>query len=242
MPEAYIRIKTPGVSSIINDQIPDPEIDKWIEEVGKEKSDEITQAAWHRGTAMHKFIENFIIKMKEVRDPGVALTYTLSVTPAMLSSVEENVPPHKINQGRELFYKFYYSDQSKAYTEILGTELNIYSPYYFYRGKTDWLYHQQLFGLSVSDFKTSSKLIIPGSIKEIKYKHQLGAYALGIEDMYKSKSKDVKINYASIICIQTNSDIVQSIECANEELEEYKEKFKTIVKQWHIKYGQQFLF
>jgi len=241
LPEAYVRVKTPGVGSIINASIPDPGLDKWIEEVGQEKADEITQAAWHRGTAMHIFIENFILKMMEVKDPGAALEHTLKVSIPILVD-EENVPGNKINEGRELFYKFYYSEQAKAYTEIIGSEFMVHSPYSYFRGKADWLYKKLMYGMSVSDFKTASRLIEKGSVKEEKYKHQLGAYASGVEDMYKSKGADVKVNYASIICIQTRSDIVQNVELFNEELEEYKQKFKTIARQWHIDNGQQFLF
>lgn len=241
LPEAYVRIKTPGVGSIINAQIADPGLEKWIEEVGKEKADEITQAAWHRGTAMHIFIENFIIKMMESNDTIKALEYTLKVSIPILEN-EEKVPGSKINEGRELFYKFYYSDQAKDYLKIIGSEFAIYSPYYFFRGKADWLYQKKLYGLSVSDFKTSSKLIEKGSIKEKKYKNQLGAYAAGVEDMYKSKGSNIKVNYASIICIQTRSDIVQTIELFNEELEEYKQQFKLMTVDWHIANGQSFLF
>ncbi len=241
LPECYVRVKTPGVGSIINAAIPDPGLDKWIEEVGKEKADQITQAAWHRGTAMHIFIENYILKMMETKDPTEALEYTLRISPPVLLNVE-NIPENKINEGRELFYKFYYSDQAKDYSEIIGSEFMVHSPYYYYRGKADWLYNKLLYGMSVSDFKTSSKLIEKGSVKENKYKHQLGAYAGGVEDMYKSKGANIKVNYASIICIQTRSDIVQSVELFNEELEEYKQKFKTICRQYHIDNGQEFLF
>lgn len=241
LPESYIRLKTPGVSSIINTQIEDPGLEKWILDVGKEKADEITQAAWHRGNAMHIFIENFLLKIMECNDPIKALRHTLKVSIPILEN-DEKVPGNKINEGRELFYKFYYSDQSKDYTKIVGSEFFIYSPDYFYRGKADWLYQKKIYGLSVSDFKTSSKLIEKESIKEKKYLYQLGAYASGVEDMYNAKDINVKVNYASIICIQTRSDIVQTIELFNEELEEYKQEFKSMAVKWHKDNGQGFLF
>ena len=61
LPEAYVRIKTPGVTSVIGDMIPDPEMEEWIRKVGQEKVDQILTAAGHRGTAMHCFIEQFRI-------------------------------------------------------------------------------------------------------------------------------------------------------------------------------------
>jgi hypothetical protein len=53
LPEAYYQIKTPGVTAVINEMIPDPEMEKWVLEVGQEKVDEILRNAGYRGTAMH---------------------------------------------------------------------------------------------------------------------------------------------------------------------------------------------
>ena len=36
LPEAYVRIKTPGVTSVIGDMIPDPEMEEWIRKMGQE--------------------------------------------------------------------------------------------------------------------------------------------------------------------------------------------------------------
>jgi hypothetical protein len=55
LPECYIKLKTPGVTSIISEMIPDPEYEEWIRKVGKEKVDEIMKQAALRGTSMHFF-------------------------------------------------------------------------------------------------------------------------------------------------------------------------------------------
>ena len=101
------------------------------------------------------------------------------------------------------------------------------------------IYNENLYGTVISDFKTSSSAIKKDSIKEKKYKYQLSAYCIAVEDMFEEKQ--LKINKASIISIQTKSDLVQSIELTGEELNEYKEGFKTLVHDWHIKNGQEFL-
>lgn len=241
LPQAYVKIKVPGVSSVINDMVPNPEIDKWIEEVGKEKADEITKNAHDRGTSMHCFIENFLTKMQEGLDPGAALRFTQEESPQILTA--EKIPQHKINEGRDLFYDFYDSQYATDYEEILGTESKLYSPKLFYRGIMDWFYKKRLYGLSVSDFKTSSKPIEAGSRKEEGYKLQLGGYSLAMDHMIEEKNgpNSQRINFASIISIHTKSNLVQSIELHGEELQSYKDKFETIVKEYHIKHGQKFL-
>lgn len=240
MPEAYVRVKTPGVTSIISDMIPNPEIDEWIKAVGQETADKITKASHDRGTAMHCFIENFLIEMKNSGDPSAALKYSQKQSVIILEDLK--IPSYKIDEGRNLFYKFYESDYISDFSKLVGTEMNIYSPKFFYRGKIDWTFTKELWGLSIRDFKTSSKPISPGSRKEEGYKYQLGAYAGALEDMYRSQGNDISVGYASIVCVQTKSNIVQNIECFGDELNHYKERFSSIAKEWHIKNGQEFLF
>jgi len=240
--EAYVKIKVPGVTSVIGDMIPDPGIEEWIKAVGKEAADKITQAAGWRGTAMHLFIENWLIEMKKSGDPSAALRFTQTESPPFLLK-EEEVPQFKVDEGRKLFYNFIESEPASQYTKLIGTETSIYSPILFYRGKIDWLYEQQLYGLSVSDFKTTSKPIEPKSRKEEGYKHQIGAYALAVDHMMlkKDPTSTKKVNYASIIAVHTKSSLVQNIALFDDELQEYKDRFETIVRGYHNKHGQSFL-
>lgn len=236
-PTPYYPIKCPGVTSVL-ELIPDPEWEKFIQEVGEEKAKEIQQAAWNRGTAMHCFIENFVNELAKSKDPSLALQNTLSVSPVILE--KEGVPMEKIDKGREMFFNFYYSEYSNMYTDLIGTELNLYSPLLFFRGKTDVFYNQLGIGRVVTDFKTTSKPIEKGSVKELKYKRQLGAYALAIEHMFKEK--EVKVTKSSILAIQTKSTLIQEIFCEGEELEEQKREFENLVKEWHKINNQGFLF
>ena len=241
LPECYVQVKVPGLTSVTNDMIPDPDLDKWIQDVGEEKAKQITEAAHQRGTSMHMFIENFLKNIKETKDPGAALKYTQIETPRLLEE-QEKIPQDKIAIGRDLFYKLYYSDEGSALTDVIQTELPLYSPKLYFRGYADLFYKRKGFGAAVSDFKTSNKLIVPGTVKERKYKLQLGGYSSAIEHMFKADGQDLTINYASIICILTKADRVQEIKLSFEELQEYKDEFASIVKEWHIKKGQGFLF
>jgi hypothetical protein len=239
--ECYVKVKVPGVTSVISEMIPDPGIEQWIKDVGPELADKITQAANYRGTAMHCFIENWLIEMKRSLDPSKALKFTQIESPKIL--ITEDVPERKIKEGRDLFYKFLDSNYSKQYSALLGTETNIHSNILFYRGKIDWLYDQEKYGLSVSDFKSASKPIEPGTRKELGYKCQLGGYALAIDHMLLEKDPNTtqKVNFSSIISVHTKSNLVQHIVLHGDELQEYKDKFETICKEYHIKHGQEFL-
>jgi len=237
MPECVYKIKVPSVTNVISWGIPDPEWDEFVAKMGQEKADQIMTAAGNRGSAFHTFTENFIDIYSKKRDVSEALKYTQEQSPKILK--EELIPDNKIEEGRNLFYKFYYSDYSSKYSDILAMELPIYSPSLFYRGKLDILYNDSLFGLSITDLKSSNGAIKKGSTKELKYKYQLGAYAQCIDEMYKEKG--IVTSRASILCVDKQSDILQEIELNGINLTEYKEKFKTLVKEYHIKYGQEYL-
>ena len=237
LPEAVLKIKVPSVTSIINSEIPDPEFDEFVAQVGKEKADKIMISAGNRGSSLHAFIETFISVYSKSKDVSEALRITQEQSPKTLK--EELIPDDKIEEGRNLFYKFYYSDYAIQFVEMLALEMPIYSSTLFYRGKLDILYNDKLFGLSITDFKSSNGRIKKGSIKELKHFLQLGGYASAIEEMYKEKN--LKINKASILCVDKQSDILQEITLSGVNLTEYKEKFKTICKQIHIKNNTEYL-
>ena len=237
LPECYIKVKTPGVTSVIGDMIPDPEMEEWVRKMGQAKVDAILTAAGHRGTAMHMFIEHFITTYAKSKDPSEALRMTQTASPPLL--LKEGIPQDKIDIGRELFYKFYYSEFANTYSELIAAELGIYSPTLFYRGLADVFFQDRVFGPVVTDFKTSSGYIKKGSVKELKYKYQLGAYANALEEMYKEKG--LLIKRSTILCVNTKTEGLQEVVCEGKELQEYKDKFKTLVKNWHIKNNQGYL-
>jgi len=237
IPEAYYPIKVPGVTSVINEIVPDPEYEEWIRRVGQAKVDEIMTAAGYRGSAMHCFIQQFITTLSKTKDASEALKFTQINSPIILK--KENIPDYKIDEGRELFYKFYYSDYSTNYTIPIGIELGIYSPTLFFRGLVDIFYMDRVFGPAVTDFKTSSGYIKKDSVKELKYKLQLAGYVIALEEMYKDKKLFIK--RSSILCVNTKKEVLQEIICEGKNLEHFKEEFKTLIKQYHIKYNQRHL-
>ena len=237
LPEPFYRIKVPSVTTIISEMVCDPDFEAFIQSVGKERADQIMQAAAYKGTSMHTFIENFITHYHKTKDISEALKYTQVQSIEVLK--KENIPEIKIKEGRELFYKFYYSEHVNKFLDLIGVEIGIYSPTYFYRGKLDILHNDSVFKISVTDLKSAGSYIKKGSVKELKYKLQLGAYALALEDM--KKDSGLIVNKASVLCVTPTSDILQEIVIAGNELLKYKEEFKTLVKEYHIINKQEYL-
>lgn len=236
LPEAYYKINIPSVTSVLS-SIPDPELEQWMISVGEDKANEIMKNAAYRGTAMHLFIEKFVNEYSTSKDVSGALIKTQSETPILLE--KDGVPVEKINEGRDLFYKFYYSEYPIEYTDLIGSELPIYSKKLFFRGKADVFFKSRVFGPKVTDFKTSNGYIKKGSVKEYKYKCQLGGYALALDEMLSDKS--IIVNSASILCVNTKSNSLQEVECSGSELKTFKETFKTLVTDWHKNNDQEFL-
>jgi len=237
LPECVYKIKIPSVTTVISESIPDPEWDEFVAKIGKEKADEIMRKAGNRGSATHIFVENFISQYHKSKDVSEALRFTQEESPKTLR--EEQIPDDKIEEGRNLFYKFYYSDYANQFSDLLAIELPIYSPSLFYRGKLDVLYRDKMFGIALTDLKSSNGKISKGSTKELKYFYQLGGYAYALDEMYKEKN--LVVNKAAILCIDKQSDILQEIELTGVKLAEFKEKFKTLIIDYHIKHEQEYL-
>lgn len=233
-PTAYLKLKTPSISTIISDMIDDPEFEEWKRAVG-EDAEKILQYCAYRGTALHLFCESFFPKFTETKSKEIALVHALAEAPILLS--KEGVPDNSIIKGRDLFYKLYDSDIANKLNDVRGTELKINSPKLYVRGALDvlYVYNGKLY---ISDFKNSSKPLEAGTIKEYKYKIQLGGYAQMMEDLSNGK---VIVDGCSIICTNTSNSDVQEILIEGDELSHYKEEFSKLAKGWHQKHNQGFL-
>lgn len=237
LPELWVKVNVPSVTKIVNEMIPDPEMEEWARQVGEKKAQEIMTLAGYRGTAMHCFVENFVNHYAKTKDASESLKYTQLTSPDIL--LKEKIPQKKIDEGRDLFYKFYYSDFSNNYVDLIGSEIGIYSGSIYYRGLVDVFYTDRVFGPSVTDYKTSNGYIKKGSVKELKYKCQIGGYALALDEMMVGKNKTIK--RSSILCVNTKTDMLQEVVCEGAELEKYKQEFKTLAIDWHKKNNQQYL-
>lgn len=235
-PTAYLKIKTPSISTILNDMIDDPEFEEWKLAVG-DKADDILKFCADRGTAMHLYCEKYFTYFSQTQNKLESYHRAILDTEEELSSTLKEV---SIRKGREFFNKIYNSPISDKISNVKKCEFKIYSPYILSRGALDILYlHNN--NLCVSDFKNASKPIVEGSIKEYKYKVQLGGYAKMMDDMFVNAKSPQRIDYCSIICANSLSCEIQEVSLFGDELSKFKEIFSNYVKEWHDKNGQGFL-
>ena len=231
LPQPYYKMEIPSVKAIIDSEVNDPEYEEFVRKMGIEQVEKIMKAAGEKGTVMHTFIENFLLKYNECKNISDALIHTQDESLRILN--KDKISEDKIEQGRNLFYKFYYSNYPNVFKDLIKIEMGVYSNKLFYRGKLDIFYKDRIFGLAITDFKSSSAKIKKGTIKELKYKLQIGGYALAVDEMYESKG--IEVNTGSILCMTKDHDKPQDINCSGKELKKYKEEFKTLVINYHIK-------
>lgn len=235
--ECFYKIQIPSVSSILSECVPDPDLEEFIKSVGEERAKIIMEAAAQRGTSMHTFIEQFMDVFSKNNDPSEALLETQKKSPALL--IQQDIPENKIKEGLDMFYKYYHSEYPVKYKDVIGLEKPIHSEQYYFRGLADIVY--KIAGCAaVTDFKTASSYIKKGTIKEKKYKLQLGAYSLALDEMLLLEG--YSINEAHILCVNTKSEGLQDIGCSYNELNALKDEFKELSKMWHTNHGQAFLF
>lgn len=232
-PTAYLKVKTPSISTIISDMIDDPEFEEWKHQVGDDAEKILQYCAW-RGTAMHLFCERFFLNYKDNRNKDTALIYAAEGRDEL---IKDGVPSKSIDQGWIFFMNIFNSSIVDKIEEVKQAEMKIYSPKLFVRGAFDILYTNSG-RICMSDFKNATKPLKIGSIKEYKYKVQLGGYVNMLEDMTSGK---LVLDEASIICSNKESSEIQETIITGEELKFYKEEFAKYAREWHIKNNQGFL-
>ena len=152
--------KVPSVTTILDRTKPEEKrqaLAEWRKRVGEDKAAEITKAAAGRGTAMHSFLERYIVGMDIT--PGSNLVQQQAHKMASLI-IEEMLKPNV--------------------TEVWGVETNLYYPE-LYAGTTDCV------GMwngrpAIMDFKQSNKPKKEEWIDD--YFLQLAAYAQAHDKLY----------------------------------------------------------
>ncbi|MGL5691332.1 MAG: PD-(D/E)XK nuclease family protein [Bacteroidales bacterium] len=234
--DALLKIRVPSVTTIISDMIEDVEFEEWKKSVG-DKYEEILKYCADRGTSMHRMCEVFYQNVsagKSFEEASILAKESVAI-----ELENENIPVKCVQKGMQLFEKLYNSTVRDKLIQTKGTEIKLYSDKVFTRGALDIIYVYNG-KICVSDFKTSSKYIEQGSVKEYKYKVQLGGYAVMLEDTFGDK---MPISLCSIICLSTSNDEndVQEISISGEEMEKYKELFRNYAKAWHTQNNQEYV-
>lgn len=190
-------------------------------EIGKEELAKISDRAALRGTAMHSFLENYLICVKHKGNPETCLLYTQrKSTDVLLESMEKD----RVDVGRSLFYNVYYSGLLDNIKTVLFTEQFLYSETNLFAGTTDFAFVDTDNKIVMVDFKSSSSLRDKDTVN--KYKCQAAAYIIAFEEIYNKKVDRGEIWIA-------NPDGMQHEVIRDVELEEKKEEFLDLCRTYH---------
>lgn len=225
-------ILMPSVTTILSAE-PSPYLDKLEKELGKEKLKEIGERAAFRGTAMHKFLENYFICKQHGGSDEKCLLYTQKKT--LIDLRAEGIAEDRIKYGRDLFYNFIFEGVFDQIKKVLFTEKFLWSLKYLFAGTTDFLFSNQLDEAVVADFKSASGHREEDVLK--KYKKQLGAYAIAYEEINNTPVKNAQVWISS-------PDGMQIASVGGEELDfiqnEFIESCKRFHKDWNVEPFRQF--
>lgn len=191
-------------------------------EISKEDLQKISSKAALRGTAMHKFLENYLVCMKNGGNSESCLLYTQrKSTDSLLNEMEKE----RVDVGRSLFYNIYHSGVLSNIKKIIFTEKFLHSEKFLFAGTTDFGYQDLNKHIVITDFKSAST---PRSIDVIdKYKCQAAAYAIAFEEMYN------KPVHRGEIWISHKDDLQLEI-VADDEMEKKKQEFLDLCQSYHL--------
>jgi hypothetical protein len=230
------KLVVPSVTKVV-DSKDDPELDTFREEVGEEQFQKIMKLAADRGTAFHKFMENYYLAFAAKGDLEKALLYTQTKSIQQLK--EEKIAEKQIETGRGMFYQmlesFAPNSDSPEVHEVLGLEHKVVNFKIPYRGAYDinylWPSMNKLNNV-ITDYKSASSYVEKGSVKERKYKLQLSGYWSAYEQM-TGNSLDV-----AKIWVSVKNSGTQEIMIGRSEYNDLWEEFVDLCTHFHNQHGQ----
>lgn len=191
------------------------------EKIGKEELQQISHRAALRGTAMHKFLENYLVCMKHKEDVDACLLYTQrKSTDALLYEMEKE----RVDTGRKLFYNVFHSGTLDKIKKVIFTEQFLYSEKILFAGTTDFGFLDHDDYIVMADFKSASSPR-PFDVIE-KYKCQVAAYSIAFEEMFKKPVQRGEIWIS-------HPDGLQVEQVYGEELEIKKKEFIELCDTYH---------
>lgn len=214
----------PSVTTILAFE-PSPYLQELEAKIGKEELKRIGARAAGRGSAMHKFLENYMICIKNGGHADTCLLYTQKKTIKDLE--EEGFERDRIGMGRDLFYNFVYENIFDDVKKVLFTEKFLWSLKHLFAGTTDFGYLSLNDKIIITDFKSASGIRGADVIK--KYKKQLAAYTLAFEENHNKKVHEAQIwiSHPAGVQIETTS---------GEEMEQMKRDFLVLCDQFHAQW------
>lgn len=210
----------PSVTSILSLK-PSTYLKDLEAKIGKEDLQRISERAAKRGTAMHLFLENYMICMQKKGDPESCLLYTQrKSTDTLLFEMDKD----RVDTGRSLFYNVYHSGLFDKIKKVIFTEKFLHSVKFLFAGTADFGFLDIEDYIVMTDFKSASSPRDEDTID--KYKCQAAAYTIAFEEMYKKPVQRGEIWIS-------HPDGVQLIKVSGEELEEKKQEFIKLCELYH---------
>jgi len=191
------------------------------QQIGKEDLQRISERAAKRGTAMHLFLENYMICLQKKGDADMCLLYTQrKSTDALLHDMDKE----RVDVGRSLFYNVYHSGLFDKIKKVIFTEKFLHSEKFLFAGTTDFGFLDIDDYIVITDFKSASSPRDEDTID--KYRCQVAAYAIAFEEMYN------KPVHRGEIWI-SHPDGLQCIEVLGEDMEVKKKEFLELCDAYH---------
>ena len=217
----------PSVTTCLS-VIPNEDIEKWRDAVGHDNANLISYNGTSRGSVMHKYLENFIIKFSETRNHEEALLFSQIETKN--SDELKGFTDKHFKIGRGLFYNFYSSQFYSRIKTVIGNEIYLYSvANYPYAGTCDYIFMDWDNNLIIVDFKSAKK---PKDSEHISgYKKQISAYMNAYHELYGVKPKSGEVWMSN----EQDHEIQKFIISWDESLEHYTQ-FNELAKIWNEKW------
>jgi len=211
----------PSVTTVLG-LLGSDKLDKLEAEMGKEALQQLGLKAALRGTAMHMFLENFFICIKNGKDPDSCLLYTQKKSPTDL--LNDGLEQERITAGRELFYNYLYEGYLDRVKKVIFTERFIWSIVFLFAGTADFCFVNENGELVIGDFKSASSIKDEETIH--KYELQLAAYIIAFEEIYNTKVHHAELWISHPLGIQERI-------LSGDELEKRKKEFLSLVEKYH---------
>lgn len=221
----------PSVTTITS-LLPNEKLEKFIKDVGKERSEEIARKAAERGTAMHLFLEDFMLHYNKTHNRKESLEVVQEITPKKLMA--DGIPEEAIKKGRRLFYNFYESDLLlENFKFISGVEEVLFSLKHGFAGTCDCTYFTSN-SIILRDYKSSSREKQEDEIES--YFMQVAAYMVAYQEMY-----GLEVEKGQIMISNEKSGL-HIFELSSSERDIYFARFLTLLKQFNESFNYKELY
>ena len=201
---------------------------KLEKEMGKDALSAIGQKAAMRGTAMHRFLENYFVCLQHGGTADSCLLYTQKKTPDDLK--KDAILPESIGAGRDLFYNYIYEGYLNKIKKVLMTEGFTWSIKNLFAGTADFVFLDQGGKIVISDFKSASGIKDDETIH--RYQLQLAAYTIAFEEIYRKK-----VHHAELWISHPHG--IQEVCLIDDTMEERKKEFIELAQEYQKKFNPQ---